>query len=197
VDVRDISGFCERTPEIIEVMEHVFFVGTWPPKFRKQRMHQVSDAVRMQVGVLLVAHGWGTPPNSTDVRISLPQLPPRHITEGMSAEEASRIYAETIRHGHFDDGPLDETKMIDITPKTARIRHDLSPRHRHVARLQFRRAGDAARQWRRNWACFREWQLGSRARPCRAARGRTRDSVLPLAANRDPERSCCQRNSDP
>jgi hypothetical protein len=42
---RDINGFrerChERTPEIIEVMERVFFAGTWPPKFPSTRRASV------------------------------------------------------------------------------------------------------------------------------------------------------------
>jgi hypothetical protein len=116
---RDINGFrerCrERTPEIIEVMEHVFFVGTWPPKFPNQRMHQVSDAVRMQAAIMLVSHGWGTPPASHHVQVSLPQLPPQHITKQMSQEEAARIYEATIRHGYFDDSGADP-KLIDVTP---------------------------------------------------------------------------------
>jgi hypothetical protein len=69
----------KRTLEIIQVMEHVFFVGTWPPKTPEQRMHQVSGAIRMQAGTLLVSHGWGTPPNSHDVRITLPAPPPRSV----------------------------------------------------------------------------------------------------------------------
>jgi hypothetical protein len=76
------------------VMEYVFFHGTWPPR-GKQRMRQVSDAVRMQAGVLLVAHGWGTPPSSTDVKISFPQLPPRQINEQTSPMDAARIYERT------------------------------------------------------------------------------------------------------
>jgi hypothetical protein len=70
---RDLIGFrerCrERTLEVVEILECVFFTGRWP-----NRTKFVSDAVRMSAGAMLVSNGWGTPPNSTDIRITMPQL---------------------------------------------------------------------------------------------------------------------------
>jgi hypothetical protein len=128
---RDLIGFrepCrERTLEIVEVMECVFFKGHWP-----KRTKQVSDAVRIQAGVLLVANGWGTPPNSTELKITVPGPPPRSITREMTQAEAAEAYAQTVRQGYFDDsGAVPQLEppgepatiegdfdVVDVTPDT-------------------------------------------------------------------------------
>jgi hypothetical protein len=105
-------------------MEHVFFKGTWP-KQGKQPSHQVTDAVRMSAGIMLVSHGWGTPPNSTDIKITLPQADStKHITSQMSLEEAADVYARTVaavsqpRLDHTSDEPATiEGEFTDVTPE--------------------------------------------------------------------------------
>jgi hypothetical protein len=112
---KDLIGFrerCrERTLEVVEILECVFFTGHWP-----NRTKFVSDAVRMSAGAMLVANGWGTPPNSTDIRVTLPQLPPQLINRQMTAMQAAELYKQTLRHGHFDDSGSD-MPLIDVTPE--------------------------------------------------------------------------------
>jgi hypothetical protein len=106
-------------------MEHVFFKGTWP-KQGKQPSHQVTDAVRMSAGIMLVSHGWGTPPNSTDIKITLPQADStKHITSQMTMEEAADVYARTVaaaadvvpRQIEGPDEPATiEGEFLDVTP---------------------------------------------------------------------------------
>jgi hypothetical protein len=125
---KDLIGFrerCrERTLEIVEVMEHVFFQGTWPPS-PKQKPHQLSDAVRIQAGVLLVANGWGTPPNSTEIKINLPQTDAiKQINKDMTPEQAMDAYMRTVaadsqpRLEHTSDEPATiDGDFVDVTPK--------------------------------------------------------------------------------
>jgi hypothetical protein len=93
---KDLIGFRERcrehTIEVVEILESVFFTGHWP-----NRTKSVSDQVRMSAGLMLISHGWGVPPSSTDVRISMPQLPLRNIDRNMSNAEASRLYEASLR----------------------------------------------------------------------------------------------------
>jgi hypothetical protein len=104
-------------------MEHVFFKGTWPPR-TKQKPREVSDAVRMSAGIMLVSHGWGTAPNSVDVKINLPQTDDiKQITKGMSTQEAMDIYQRTIaadsqpRLEHTSDEPATiDGEFVDVTP---------------------------------------------------------------------------------
>jgi hypothetical protein len=110
---KDTSGFrerCrERTTEIIEVLESVFFTGHWPHVAKR-----VSDAVRMNAGVLLVSHGWGTPPSSHLVHVELPSAQPRLVNRDHSAMAASRIYEATLRSGFYDDsGALGLENRLD------------------------------------------------------------------------------------
>jgi hypothetical protein len=104
---RDLIGFrerCrERTLEVVEILECVFFTGHWP-----NRTKFVSDAVRMSAGAMLVSNGWGTPPNSTDIRITMPQLSPQLINRQMTATQAAELYKQTLRVGHFDDSGADQ-----------------------------------------------------------------------------------------
>jgi hypothetical protein len=121
---RGVSEFRERcrekTTEIVEVMEHVFFKGTWPPR-TKQKPREVSDAVRMSAGIMLVSHGWGTAPNSVDVKISLPPTDIKQIRPEMSTQEAMDIYARTVandapRQIEGPDAPATiEGECVDIT----------------------------------------------------------------------------------
>jgi hypothetical protein len=62
----------------------------------------------MQAGVLLVANGWGTSPNSTDIRITLPQTDStKQITPQMSMEEAQQLYADSLKRAEQEllEGP--------------------------------------------------------------------------------------------
>jgi hypothetical protein len=123
---KDLIGFRERcrekTLEIVEVMECVFFNGHWPQR-TKQKPHQVSDAVRIQAGALLVANGWGTPPNSTEIKINLPQTDAiKQITPEMTPEQAMDIYQRTIaadsqpRLEHTSDEPATiDGDFVDVT----------------------------------------------------------------------------------
>jgi hypothetical protein len=112
---KDLIGFRERcrekTIEVVEILETVFFIGHWP-----NRSKFVSDVVRMNAGMMLINHGWGVPPSSQDINISFPQLPPRDIDWTMSTMDATRLYEQTLRHGHFDDSGADQ-KLIDVTPE--------------------------------------------------------------------------------
>jgi hypothetical protein len=109
----------ERTVEIVEVMECVFFNGHWP-KRGKQQSKQVTDAVRMSAGIMLVSHGWGTPPNSTDIKITLPQIDPiKQITPEMSQQEAADMYQRTLAADRQLEAPGDERPIIDVTPDEA------------------------------------------------------------------------------
>jgi hypothetical protein len=118
---RGISEFrarCrEKIAEIVEVMEHVFFKGTWP-KQGKQKPHQVTDAVRMTAGLTLVSHGWGTAPSSTEIKITLPSTDQiKQITPEMTHQQAADAYARTLAAERQLLGSPDERPIIDVTPE--------------------------------------------------------------------------------
>jgi hypothetical protein len=77
----------------------------------------------MSAGIMLVSHGWGTAPNSVDVKISLPPTDIKQITPEMSHQEAADIYMRTIAADSQPqlEGPDEpatiEGDFTDITPK--------------------------------------------------------------------------------
>jgi Family of unknown function (DUF5681) len=106
-----------RTEEIIKTLEILFFTGYWPKQKNVKRQRLVGDTVRMRAGELLVAHGWGVPPQSHNVQIPLPESTAiKHVTEQMTAEQAAELYAQTLRQGFYDDsgaGGAEPTKLIE------------------------------------------------------------------------------------
>jgi hypothetical protein len=62
----------------------------------------------------LLDRGYGRPVQGVVVA-DMPKLPPiQHVTKEMTAEQAAKLYEQTIR-GHYDGAQ--DLRLIDVTPE--------------------------------------------------------------------------------
>jgi hypothetical protein len=80
--------------------------------------------VRIAASNSLLDRGYGRPVQGLAVQNLPPLPPPGHVTPSMTAEQAAKLYAQTLRHGRFDDSGAQNPKLIegecvDVTPESS------------------------------------------------------------------------------